>query len=167
VRFPAIGRILSTDDNLQPVVAKALEIRALAALCVQFLPPELANEVQAANLRNGGLVLLAAHPAAAAKLRLITESLAKFLLKQGAKVNSVSVKVQPTTSRKKNVASHKNSRLSPAALSQLAALHARLHDSPARSALAMILERHGVPTPTQSPAGTRKRREAGSGRRRS
>jgi hypothetical protein len=165
VRFPRIGRFLSTDDDLQPVVAKALEIRALATLCIQFLPPELATEVQTANLKDGKLVLLAAHPAAAAKLRLLAESLTKFLLKQGAKVNSVSVKVQPTTSRKKDVAAHKSSQMSPAALSELIALHARMRDSPARSALATILERHGATPVTSSPAAARKRTEAGSGRR--
>ena len=162
MRFPRIGRYLSTDDELQPVVTKALEIRALAALCTEFLPPELASEVQAANLKDGKLVLLAAHAPAAAKLRLMAESLGKFLLKQGAKVNSVSVKVQPTTSRKKDVAAHKGSRMSPGALSELVALHARMHDSPARSALATILERHGATPATSSPADARKRTEPGS-----
>jgi hypothetical protein len=166
VQFPKIGRYLSTDDDLHPVITKALEIRALAALCSEFLPPELASEVQAANLKDGKLVLLAAHPAAAAKLRLMTESLGKFLLKQGAKVNSVSVKVQPTTSRKKDVAMHKSSQMSPAALSELVALHARMRDSPARSALATILERHGATPATSSPTAARRRTESGSGRRR-
>ncbi|MGH8737137.1 MAG: DciA family protein [Burkholderiales bacterium] len=165
MRFPRIGRYLSTDDDLQPVVAKALEIRALAALCTEFLPPELASEAQAANLKDGTLVLLAAHSAAAAKLRLMSESLSKFLVKQGAKVNSVSVKVQPTTSRKKNVALHKQTQFSPAALSELAALHTQLRDSPARSALATILERHGAKPAASSPAGARKGKETGSERR--
>ncbi|MGH8746720.1 MAG: DciA family protein [Burkholderiales bacterium] len=166
MRFPKIGRYLSTDDGLHPVVAKALEIQALAALCTEFLPPELACEAQAANLKGGTLVILAAHSAAAAKLRLMSESLSKFLLKQGAEVNSVSVKVQPTRSRKKDVASHKKTQISPAALSELSALHARLRDSPARSALAKILERHSVKPATSSPADARKGKVAGSDRRR-
>jgi hypothetical protein len=166
VRFPKIGRFLSTDDDLQPIVAKALEIRALAELCNEFLPPELAAEVQAANLKDGKLVLLATHSAAAAKLRLLSESLGKFLLKQRAKVNSVSVKVQPTTSRKKDVAPHKSAQISTSTLSELAALHARLGDSPARTALAAILERHAAGAAKPSPAGAQQGKEAGSGRRR-
>lgn len=166
MRFPRIGRYLSTNDDLQPVVAKALEIHALAALCTEFLPPELAPEVRAANLKDGKLVLFATHSAAAAKLRLLSEGLGKFLLKQGAKVNSVSVKVQPTTSRKKDVATHQKTHISPAALSELGALHARLHDSPARSVLTAILERHGAKPATSSPAAARKGTRAGSGRRR-
>ena len=70
MRSSKIGRFLSTDDDLQPVVAKALEIRALAELCTDFLPPELAADVQAANLKDGKLVLLASHSAAAAKHEL-------------------------------------------------------------------------------------------------
>ena len=166
MRFPKIDRYLATDDDIQPVIAKALEIRALASLCDEFLPPELAAEVRPASLKDGKLVLLAAHSAAAAKLRLLSHSLGNFLLKQGAKVNSVSVKVQPTTSRKKDVASHKSIQFSPTALSELTALYDRLGDSPARGALEAILVRHGAKSVTSSPAGARRGRASGSGRRR-
>lgn len=167
MRIPKIGRYLSTDDDMQPVVAKALEIRALAGFCREFLPPELAAEVQAANLKDGKLVLLAAHSAAAAKLRLISESLSNYLMKQGTKVSSVSVRVQPTTSQKKDVAPHKSAQISPTGLSELVALHARLDDSPARSALEAILQRHGAkPAATASPAVARQQKAEGSGRRR-
>jgi len=71
------------------------EIRLLDAQCQAFLPPDLVRLARASNLRDGRLVLLAAHAAAAAKLRLMLPSLLAFLQQQGAKVNSVSVRVQP------------------------------------------------------------------------
>ena len=166
MRFPKIGRYLSTDDDIQPVIAKALEIRALASLCSEFLPQELAAEVRPANLKDGKLVLLAAHSAAAAKLRLLSQSLGNFLLKQGAKVNSVSVKVQPTTSRKKDVAAHKSIQISPRALAELTALYDRLGDSPARGALGTLLAQHSAKSVTSSPAGARRGKASGSARRR-
>jgi len=60
--------LLAAEADLQPLVTKAREIRALARLVDGFLPPDLARQVKAANLRDGKLVLLAATSAAAAKL---------------------------------------------------------------------------------------------------
>jgi len=79
VSLPNIDRILSADDNLQPVVEKARAIRELSRLCNAFLPPELARQAQAANFKDGKLVILAANSAAAAKLKLLAESLGVFL----------------------------------------------------------------------------------------
>jgi hypothetical protein len=166
VQFPKIGRYLSSDNDIQAAVLKALEIQAIARLCDQFLPQGLAAEVHPASLKDGKLVILATHSAAAAKLRLLSESLANFLLKQGAKVKSVSVKVQPTTSRKRDGAPHKSIQFSPSALSELTALHDRLGNSPARGVLEAILARHGAKKVTASPAGARREKASGSGRRR-
>jgi len=81
-----IDRYLAADDAIRPIVAKARQIDALAKLCADFLPPALVRQVRAANLRDGELVLLASNPPAAAKLKMIAESLRKFLLQQGSKV---------------------------------------------------------------------------------
>ena len=70
-----VGRLLASDAGLQPVIAKAREIGALSKLCFDFLPPGLARLVQAINLKDRQLVLLAASPAAAAKLKLLSEGL--------------------------------------------------------------------------------------------
>ena len=94
-----VGRLLASDAGLQPIVEKAREIGALSKLCFDFLPPGLARLVRAINFNNRSqdrqLVLIAASPAAAAKLKLLSEALCLFLLQQGAQVNSVSVRVQP------------------------------------------------------------------------
>ncbi len=64
---------------MQPVVEKARLINALSKLCFDFLPPGLARLVRAINLndrlKDRQLVLLAASPAAAAKLKLLSEAL--------------------------------------------------------------------------------------------
>lgn len=151
MQLPKIDRYLSTDDRLRPVIAKAQEIGALAKLCTEFLPPGLSTQVQAANLRDGALVLLAANPAAAAKLKMLADSLRKFLLRQGSKVSSVSVRVQPNRSQNPAQPRSKSSTLTVAGIAELSALYSRLEaDSPARRALATLLAHHGVKPPTAS-----------------
>jgi hypothetical protein len=137
-----VGRLLASDAGLQPVIAKAREIGALSKLCFDFLPPGLARLVQAINLKDRQLVLLAASPAAAAKLKLLSEGLCLYLLQHGAQVNSVSVRVQPGINASPDAAPRQAPRLSKSALKALQALHDRLADSPARRALKALLDHH-------------------------
>ena len=135
-----VGRLLESDPGLQPVVAKARELKALSRLCFGFLPAELARRIRAVNLKDGRLVVLAATPAAAAKLKLLSESLGKYLSEQGAKVNSVSVRVQPESTTVHEVTSEAPRVLSRGAQKALRALYDRLPDSPARRALKTLLD---------------------------
>lgn len=150
-RLPKIDRILAAEADLQPLFAKARDLRALAGLVDGFLPPDLARLVRAGNLREGELVLYAAHSAAAAKLKLLAPSLCRFLTTQRWQVNSVQVRVQPG----RRGASDRAGRVSVAAktavltgksIEALQALHARLADSPARAALGALLARRGGAT---------------------
>jgi hypothetical protein len=142
VRLCKIDRILSADGELQPLLAKAREIRALAGLVAGFFPPDLARQVRVANLKEGEIVLAAANPAAAAKLRLLAPSLSRFLVKRRMQVNSVSVRVQPHTSHA--VAPQKTAHLSTVALDALRAVYDEMSASPAREALRALLERRGA-----------------------
>ena len=137
-----VGRLLALDAGLQPVITKTREINALSKLCVEFLPPGLARLIRAVNLRDRQLVLLAASPAAAAKLKLLAEPLRTYLLQQRAEVNSVSVRVQPGAEPVGDVAARHPARLSQGALDALQALYRRLPDSPARGALKTLLDHH-------------------------
>jgi hypothetical protein len=167
VHIPKVGRLLAADAGLEPVVAKALEIDALSKLCVDYLPAELGRQIQAANLKDGQLVILAATSAAAAKLKLVSGGLLRHLLKQRAKVNGVSVRVQPTMSNYSGVAMHKTTiALSPASVAALQELHHKLRDSPARDALTALLEHHASGGAKPSPPGARKTGSAGSAPRR-
>jgi hypothetical protein len=133
------------DAGLQPVVTKAREINALSKLCFDFLPPGLARLIRAVNLRDRQLILLAASPAAAAKLKLLAEPLRTYVLGQGAEVNSVSVRVQPGPGPAGGVSARQPARLSRGALDALQALYRRLPDSPARGALKTLLDHHVKP----------------------
>ena len=152
-----LGSLLASDAGLQPVVAKAREISALSKLCFDFLPPGLARLVRAVSLndrlKDRQLVLLAASPAAAAKLKLLSEALCKFLLQHGAQVNSVSVRVQPGAGPQPVAIERQSRQLSRSAIGALQQLYAKLPDSPARKALKTLLnhqlvaEKAGKETP--------------------
>jgi hypothetical protein len=166
MRLPKIDRILSADGELQPVLAKARDIRTLGGLIGGFFPSDLARQVRVANFRDGELVLTAANPPVAAKIRLLASSLSRYLAKQRWQVNSVSVRVQPTESPAvvpKGQAA-KTVHLSTQAVQALRKLHSAMGDSPARDALAALLERHGAPDPTAAPGAPRTGAK-GSGRR--
>jgi hypothetical protein len=137
-----VGRLLALDAGLQPVIAKAREISALSKLCFDFLPPGLARLVRAVNLRDQQLVLLATSPAAAAKLKLLSEALLNYLLEQRAQVNSVSVRVQPGAGPAPDAPSRQPVSLSQSALGSLQALYMKLPNSPARAALKTLLDHH-------------------------
>ena len=135
-----VGSLLASDASLQPVAEKARLINALSKLCFDFLPPGLARLVRAVNIKDRQLVLLAASPAAAAKLKLLSQTLRQHLLEQRAEVNSVSVRVQQGGGSVPEVTSRGPRRLSPHALQQLQQLHQKLADSPARKALKSLLD---------------------------
>ncbi len=171
VKLPKIDRILSADDELQPVIAKTREIRALGGLVGGFFPPDLARQVRVANFREGELVLIAANSAAAAKTRLLAPSLGRYLAEQPWQVNSVSVRVQPTASQGEigEKGGVKTVHLSTESLAILSNLYTSMGDSPARKALAALLEHHRA-RPPQSPvpkplAGAPRTSAAESGRR--
>jgi len=140
-----IGRVLASDASLQPVVEKARQIGALSKLCFDFLPTGQARLVRAVNLKDRQLVLLAASPAAAAKLKLLSEALLAFVIQQGAQVNSVSVRVQPGAGAENVTVARQSRRLSPSALEGLQALYRRLPESAARNALKTLLDHHLAP----------------------
>jgi hypothetical protein len=145
VRLPKLDRILSAESELQPLVVKARELRALAGLVDVFLAPDLARQARVANFKDGELVLSAANPAAAAKFRLLAPALSRFLCERRWQVKSVSVRVQPRPSRplgsSTDAAAHQKPNLSSNTLKTLRELHAGMADSPAREALASLIKR--------------------------
>jgi len=136
---PRLDQVLSQDTDLGPVVQKAKDLAALYTLCLTALPPQLAAQIQGVNLKDRRLTLLVTNAAAAAKVKLVSATLCGLVSQERPEVKSVSVRVQPTTSRKRDVATHKSTRFSAPALAHLSALHARLSDSPAKRALAALL----------------------------
>ena len=138
-RSAKLDQLLAGDAQYQPLLAKMREIRLLDGHCHEFLPPELARAVRVSNLRDGRLILLAAHSAAAAKLRMLAPSLCEFLGQQGAKVNSVSLRVQPRQVKESETPRPPSRRVSQAGISALSRLYDTLGESPARRALGAFL----------------------------
>jgi hypothetical protein len=141
VRSIKLDRILAAEASLQPVLAKAQELRALAGLLDGFLPPELARQVRVVNYRDGEVVLAAASSAVAAKLRLLAPSLVIFFSKQRLQVNSVRIRVQPNASRIADVAPQKSAYFSTSTLDSLRKLYKDMRPSPARDALGRLLQK--------------------------
>ena len=141
MRLQKLDRILSADGELQPVVAKARDLRLIAGLVGGLLPADLCSLFRVANLREGELVLIAANASAAAKLRLLSPTLSDYLSNQRIQVNSVSVRVQPNPTSGSRAAPQKSAQLSTRTVDSLRALHGRLKASPARDALGRLLER--------------------------
>jgi len=144
LRLTKIDRILSAQGDLQPLVAKTRDLRALAGHVQTFLSADLARQVRVGTIRDGQLMLLAANSATAAKLKLLGPALSQFLLEQRFQVNSVGVRVQPNMARTGIPLREKTVQLSTHALESLRTLHERLPPSPARDALARMLRRHGA-----------------------
>lgn len=143
MRLRKLGRILSAEGDLQPVLAKARDLRALAGLVQGFFPADLARQVRVANYREGDVVLIASNAAAGAKLRLLAPTLSQFLSERRWQVNSVSIRVQPNSARRLVAAAQKTATLSTPTLDSLRALHDRMGPSPARDALGRLLQRYG------------------------
>src|SRR4051812_13955003 len=165
--LPNIDRILSADDELQPVLAKTRDLHALGGFVDGFFPPDLARQVRVANFREGELVLTAGNPAVAAKIKLLGPSLCRFCDERRWQVSSVSVRVQPTPSgvHKSLPALQKNAKFSSPGLTALEALYRGLQDSPAREALRVLLARQGV-LPPKEPEDARRTGAAGTPPRR-
>jgi hypothetical protein len=142
VRPEKLDRILSAEGELQPVLTKARELRALSGLVNRFLSGEVAGEARVLNFKDSQLVLAATDSAAAAKLKLLAPALARFLVERRWQVNSVSVRVQPSASREEPPAP-RAVRFSTPAVQALRALHDAMRPSPARDALARLLQRRG------------------------
>ena len=138
-----INRFLAAEGDFQPVIDKAREIEALSGLLEGFLPPELALLARVANFKEGKLVIHAANGPAAAKLKLLSESLRNYFTKQRTQVNSVSVRVQPADDELCELP-QKNALLTHTALQELVALYSKVHESPFRKALKSLLDRHGI-----------------------
>src|SRR4051812_20200079 len=142
-RLTRLDRVLSADGELQPVVAKMRDLRALAGIVNGFLSADLARSIRVGNLKDGKLTLIADHSAAAAKLQLLAPALIRILQDRRWQVNSVSLRVQPNGRAAAPQQREKTVYLSTHALDKLRELHERMTASPAREALGKMLRRHG------------------------
>jgi hypothetical protein len=145
-RLTKLDRVLSADGELQPVVAKVRDLRALAGIVQGFLSADLARSIRVGNLKDGKLTLIAEHSAAAAKLQLLAPTLIRVLQDGRWQVNSVSLRVQPNGAVGTSPPKEKTVYFSTHTLDKLRELHGRMTPSPAREALGKMLRRHSGST---------------------
>ena len=82
------------DGGLGDVVRRAKAMGELTCALTRALPADSAGSIVSANVREGGeLVVLAASPAWAAKLRFEADALLQIARKAGADVQSCTVRV--------------------------------------------------------------------------
>ncbi len=141
MRPQRLDRILSAESELQPLLTKAHELRALSGLVDCFLSADLVG-ARVVNYKDSQLVLVAANSAAAAKLKLLAPALGRFLSERRWQVNSVSVRVQPNGSHTMSEP-RKGVQFSTSALQALRELYAAMRPCPAREALGRLLQRRG------------------------
>ena len=143
MRPQPLNRILSAEGELQPLLAKAQELRALSGLVHSFLSADLVGEARVANFKDSQLLLVAANSAAAAKLKLLAPALCRFLNQRRWQVSSVSVRVQPKESHAVSTG-WRSVEFSTPAVDALRELHASMRPCPARDALGRLLRRRGA-----------------------
>ena len=147
MRATKLDQALSAEGELQPLLAKARELRTLSGLVHRFLSADLAGEVRVVNFKDSQLALTATDSATAAKLKLLAPALGRFLRERRWQVNSVSLRVQPSESRA-TVAKTRGVQLSTPAVEALCKLYGSMRPCPARDALGRLLRRRGLPKPS-------------------
>jgi hypothetical protein len=129
---------LSATESTARFAAHAQRLLRFQQLLETALPPALRTHARVANLRQGKLVVHAANAAVAAKLRQFAPRFADLLLKDGAQLTEIDVRVQartPVPLRQKSPPIAKPSEQRKQALTQL------FQGLPADSALKGPLER--------------------------
>ena len=95
-----LGNLLNPNDDggLGEIIRHARDMGTLAQALQDALPPETAQSIRAANIRdNGELVVLTSSSAWAAKLRFETDALIEAASATGATVSSCTVRVDRGT----------------------------------------------------------------------
>jgi len=88
-----LQRFLGSGDALARLQDHAARLRRLQSALDIALPPQLRDQCQVANLKDGVLVVSARGGAAAVRLRQMLPSLIEHLARAGHAVHSIKVKV--------------------------------------------------------------------------
>ncbi len=146
---------LAKSGPVSTLMKTARELASLEAEVLSLLPPGMRAGIAVAGVKtdNRGpqteqtLLLLAAHGAAAARIRQVVPTLLSRLQQRGSQVTAIRVRVQPEVGRgdwdtgpveRKPRAAN----MSPAGLQSMDALAHSLPDSPLKDAVQTLLTRH-------------------------
>lgn len=125
--------LLSDNQELRQLLAKAQTLSALHRHFTSIAPPYLAQFSQVLGLQSGLLSIAVGNAAIAAKLRQLAPELVVLLQNRGCEVSGIRVKVQVSFHLSQPVATPR--RLSKTARDALLGLSRSLDDSPLKLAL--------------------------------
>lgn len=145
---------LTKAGPVSSLIQTARQLSVLESEVLALLPPAIRPAVAVAGIRRDGsgpgqehtLVLLAAHGAAAARIRQVVPSLLARLQQRGSPVSAIRVRVQPDVGRDLDWDPSRQRKprhgMSPNGLASMAELARALPDSPLREAVASLLDHH-------------------------
>ncbi|WP_043349787.1 DciA family protein [Cupriavidus basilensis] len=161
LQTPAAKPLNDWLDKAGPVSAlmqTARELAVLEAEVLSLLPRGLQDGIAVAGVKQDArgigqgqsertLLLLAAHGAAAARVRQVVPTLLSRLQQRGSQITAIRVRVQPEVGRQGDwdtgpVVKPKVARMSATGLSSLTQLAQELPASPLRDALNTLLSHH-------------------------
>jgi hypothetical protein len=93
---PTVTSLLESEAHVARLTAHAGRLLQLQRQLELALPRQLAKVVRVANYRLGKVVVHAANGAVAAKVRQLVPGLVEKYRQNGAEVNEIEIKVQPT-----------------------------------------------------------------------
>jgi len=125
--------LLSGNQELRPLLAKAQALSTLHRHFIGVAPPYLAQSSQILGLQSGTLSVAVANAALAAKLRQLVPELIVMLQNRGCEVSGIRVKVQVSFHRSQPVPAPR--KLGKTARNALNGLSQTLDDSPLGLAL--------------------------------
>lgn len=136
-----VAEVLSRTDAFAPLRAGVEQIAAMERDLRKLLPDYLSTSVEPGFIKDGTLVLFAAHNALAARLRHLEPRLITDLQARGWTLNALRIRVRPQAVKEPSPL--KQARMTPAGASALKELSETLPPSPLREALARMAARHG------------------------
>lgn len=101
---PTVTTLLESEAHVARLTAHAGRLLQLQQQLELALPRQLTKLVRVANYRLGKVVIHAANGAVAAKVRQIVPGLVEKYRQNGAEVNEIEIKVQPTNPAQAKVA---------------------------------------------------------------
>lgn len=130
--------LLSSSQELRPLLTKATALSALQRHFVEVAPPHIAQFSQVLSLQASKLTIAVGNAAFAAKLRQLAPELVVMLQNKGCEVSRIQVKVQVTFNPSQPETIPR--KLSKTAQEALNELSQNLDDSPLKLALRKMLE---------------------------
>ncbi|PLZ01603.1 DUF721 domain-containing protein [Burkholderia sp. WAC0059] len=135
-----VAEVLGRTEAFAPLRAGVEQIAAIERDLMRLLPDYMVSSVEPGFIRDGTLVLFAAHNALAARLRHLEPSLVSDLQARGWSLNALRIRVRPRSMQEPP--QPKQARMTPAGAAALMALSETLTPSPLQTALAKMAARH-------------------------